>query len=139
MKTKIDVVQGAIAGAVGGVPFGMMMGMMGMLPMVAMLVGSESVAVGFIVHMIISVLTGVAFALVFGSKVTSAGKGFTCGLVYGVIWWFLGPLIFMPLMLDMGVMLSLEGMTNALPSLMGHLVFGGVLGAYYGMVISKRG
>lgn len=38
---------GAIAGLGGGLVFGIMMGMMGMLPMVGMLVGAENAIVGF--------------------------------------------------------------------------------------------
>lgn len=41
---------GIWSGLAGGAIFGIMMGMMGMLPMVAMLVGRESATVGFIVH-----------------------------------------------------------------------------------------
>lgn len=138
MTNKINISAGVIGGAIGGVPFGMLMGMMGMLPMVAMMVHSQSVVVGFIVHMIISMVTGIAFAYLFGSKITTTGSGVKFGLIYGVIWWFLGPLIFMPMILGMGTMLSVEGMLNAMPSLMGHLIFGGVLGAYYGYLVEKE-
>ncbi|MGQ9815946.1 MAG: hypothetical protein ACUVR3_12505 [Candidatus Roseilinea sp.] len=45
------IVSGLIGGAVGGVAFGILMGVMGMLPMVAGLVGSSDALVGFIVQM----------------------------------------------------------------------------------------
>jgi len=41
--------------------------MMGMLPMVAMVVGSESAVVGFLYHMFNSVIIGAVFGLIFGS------------------------------------------------------------------------
>ena len=138
MNNKVNVGAGALGGIIGGVPFGMLMGMMGMLPMVAMLVKSESAVVGFVLHMVISTLTGIAFAYIFGAKISSIGSGTKSGLIYGVIWWFLGPLIVMPMMLGMGMMLSVEGMLNAMPSLMGHLIFGGILGAYYGYAVGKK-
>lgn len=49
---------GIVGGLAGGVVSGMMMQMMGMIPMVAMLVGSESVVVGWIVHLIIAAFIG---------------------------------------------------------------------------------
>ncbi len=71
------------------------------------------------------------FAPLFGRFSTDKLKGLGFGLLYGVIWWFLGPLILMPLLLGMGTMLSLQGMQMALPSLLGHLIFGGILGVLY--------
>ncbi len=49
---------GAYAGLVGGVVFGIMMGMMGMLPMIGQMVGSSSSLVGFLVHMVNSAIIG---------------------------------------------------------------------------------
>lgn len=45
-RVTARLVAGAAAGLVGGIVFGMLMAMMGMLPTVAMLVGSSSAAVG---------------------------------------------------------------------------------------------
>ncbi len=114
------------------------MGMMGMLPMVAMLVGSESAGLGFFVHLVFSVVIGVGFALVFGHKAArKSSDAITWGLVYGFIWWILGPLVIMPVWLGMGLQLSLEGAQMALPSLWGHLVYGFVLGLMYHLSITK--
>jgi len=44
------------------------MGAMDMLPMVAMLVGSESALVGFALHMLISAAIGAGFGLAFGTQ-----------------------------------------------------------------------
>jgi phage shock protein PspC (stress-responsive transcriptional regulator) len=48
------VIGGVVGGLAGGVVFGMMMAMIGMLPMIAGMVGSASAVVGFLVHMVIS-------------------------------------------------------------------------------------
>ena len=42
---------GIVGGIAGGLVFGLMMAMMGMLPMVASVIGSESALVGFLYHM----------------------------------------------------------------------------------------
>lgn len=62
---------GVVGGLVGGVLFGVMMQMMGMLGMVAGLVGQDGAAVGWVVHLAISILFGLGFALVIGPRSTS--------------------------------------------------------------------
>ena len=52
---------GAVAGLGGGLVFGMMMGMMGMLPMVARLVQQDNALAGFGVHMLISAFIGAVY------------------------------------------------------------------------------
>ncbi len=128
-------VAGGIGGLVGGLAFGAMMQAMDMLPMVAMLVGSESVAVGWIVHLAISAVAGIGFALLAARAAHSWPGGVALGLAYGVVWWVLGALLAMPLRLGMPVF---ELGTMAWQSLMGHLVFGAVLAAAV-VAITRRG
>ncbi len=110
-----------------------MMGAMGMLPMIGSMVGHPSAVAGLLVHMINSAIIGAGFAVVFGRLVTGIAGGLGYGLGYGVIWWVLGPLTLMPLMMGMGfgVNWSIEAATGMMPSLMGHLVYGAILGAVY--------
>lgn len=129
---------GALTGALTGVVFGIMMGMMGMLPMVAKLVGSDSVAVGFITHLVFSALIGTGFALALGTYARDKSKAWLYGLAYGAVWWVLGPLIIMPLWLGMGIQLSVEGATMALPSLWGHLVYGLILGILFPILAKEK-
>lgn len=126
MDTKIK--SGVIGGIAGGVVFGMLMQMMGMMPMIAMMVGSESVLIGWIIHLIISAITGVLFVYMFGSKVSTNTDAVRYGLVYGLIWWVLGPLLIMPVILGMGIQIQNAFAQTQLMSLMGHLVFGVILG-----------
>ncbi|NQV89440.1 MAG: hypothetical protein HQ488_03915 [Parcubacteria group bacterium] len=130
---------GLKGGLVAGIVFGAMMGMMGMLPMVAMLVGSESAGLGFFVHIVFSLIIGAGFALTFGHKAArKSSDAMIWGLLYGFIWWILGPLIIMPIWLGMGIQLSLAGAQMSLPSLWGHLMFGFILGLVYHFSVSKQ-
>jgi hypothetical protein len=126
------LVQGAIGGVVGGLVgglgFGVIMGMGGMLPMVAGLVGSSAALVGFAVHMVISSIIGVSFGLLFGAQLKSYTSGALWGLGYGALWWVLGPLVLMPLMMGMGVRFGAALTPPMLMSLGGHLIFGLLLG-----------
>ncbi|MBI2023893.1 hypothetical protein HYT00_00640 [Candidatus Giovannonibacteria bacterium] len=129
---------GVISGLIAGVVFGAMMAMMGMLPMIAKLLGGSSALFGFVLHLIFSMVIGAIFAIFLGHAAADRMKGITLGIIYGVIWWFLGPLTLMPLWLGMGIQLSPEGMQAALPSLWGHLVYGFILGLIYPMIVGLK-
>src|SRR5919106_3285054 len=117
---------GALAGIIGGIPFGIMMGMMGMMPMIGMLVRVENAFVGVLVHAAISAITGAIygfFAVRFPLTWRNAVLG---GLIYGVIWWVLGALILMPALLGMFEMIFVIQQMQWM-SLLGHIIFGEVL------------
>jgi hypothetical protein len=103
--------------------FGMLMGMMGMLPMVGMLVGQESAGAGFVVHLLISVFIGAVYGLVAGRFSLSWSAALVGGLINGVVWWVLGALIFMPLILGMNEMVFVIGQPQWM-SLVGHILYG---------------
>jgi uncharacterized membrane protein YagU involved in acid resistance len=117
------VFQGAIAGLAGGVVFGIMMGMMGMLPMIGMLVRQDSAAVGFIVHMAISAFIGIVYRVAIDRIANTLPLALIGGVVNGVVWWILGALLLMPLMLGMSEMVLVVGQDQWL-SLLGHIIFG---------------
>lgn len=130
------ITAGVLGGAAGGVVFGMMMAMMGMLPTLAMMVGSESPVVGFLVHMMISIMIGLGLTVLFGTRLlTGYVRGALVGLAYGAIWWVLGPLVIMPMMLG-GALFVVNA--SALLSLMGHMIYGVILGLVAVRVLVSR-
>jgi uncharacterized membrane protein YagU involved in acid resistance len=129
-------VSGAIAGLAGGAVFGVMMGMMGMLPMVGMLIGQENALIGFIVHMAISAFFGALYGLVAGRLAAGPGMALAGGIVSGVIWWVLGALVMMPLMLGMTEMVFVIGQAQWM-SLLGHILYG-VVTAFALIPLLKR-
>jgi len=118
---------GLVGGIAGGIAFGVLMAAMGMLPMIASMVGSNSPVVGFLVHILISIVIGLGLSVIFGNLLlTHYPRGVAVGVAYGAIWWVLGPLVVMPTILAMPLFTIDAG---ALFSLMGHLVYGAILGA----------
>ncbi|MDP9407800.1 MAG: DUF1440 domain-containing protein [Actinomycetota bacterium] len=111
-----------------------MMQMMGMMGMIAGLVGSQSVAVGWVVHLLISAVFGAAFGVLLGSAVKGVGSGVGLGAVYGVVLWVVGPLLLMPAMMGMPLFM-INSMT--LSSLLGHVVFGVLLGGVAGLMLRR--
>ncbi len=131
---------GAIAGIAGGIVFGMLMAMMGMLTMIAGMVGSSSPVIGFLVHLMISAIIGAGFGITLNQFAVSKARSTTAGLLYGAFWWLLGPLTLMPLMMGMGFgsQWSVAAARSALPSLMGHLIYGGILGFTYFLLAGRK-
>lgn len=127
---------GAIAGLAGGAVFGMMMGLMGMLPMVGMLIRQENAFIGLIVHMVISAFIGAVYGLVAGRFAINWITALIGGMVNGVVWWVLGALVLMPLFLGMSQMVFVIG-TDQWLSLMGHVIYG-IVTAFVFIPLVKR-
>jgi len=121
---------GILAGLAGGVVFGIMMAMMGSLTMIASMVGSSSAIVGFLIHMMISAIIGAGYGFVGLRLSNGTGPAVLAGAGYGALWWVLGPLFMMPLMMGMTEMMFQVG-SMQLMSLMGHVIFGVVTGLTY--------
>jgi hypothetical protein len=123
-----QIAAGVAGGIAGGIAFGVLMHAQGMIGMIAGLVGGDGVVLGWGVHLIIAALIGLGFALTLGRLATSWGAGGGLGLLYGGIWWVLGPLLIMPAWMGMPLFQVDE---MALMSLGGHLVYGLILGLVF--------
>ena len=132
------IVGGVVGGVAGGLAFGVMMAALGMLPMVASVVGSKSAVVGFLYHMFNSVVIGAIFGLLFGAQSRTYRLGAVLGLLYAVIWWVLGPMILMPLLLGMGLQFGAAFTPPMLMSLVGHLLYGLITGLLYVAYTHRR-
>jgi len=140
-----------VAGLIGGVVFGLMMQMMvaptpdgGQMPMMAMIgqiVGSPTVGVGWVYHLFNSAVIGAIFGWLLGDRVHGYGSAFGWGAAYGFAWWVIGGLILMPILLGMSPFAPLmmpPMRTVAMGSLVGHLIYGSIVGGafvwlHYGM------
>ncbi|HEV8567398.1 MAG TPA: hypothetical protein VGQ92_09915 [Actinoplanes sp.] len=127
------VLAGVVGGLAGGVVFGILMQVWDMMPMVAMLIDSKSVGVGWLVHLFNSALFGAIFAVLFGRWAATLVSAAGIGLAYGVLWWVLGALLIMPAWLGMNAMIF-ELNTTAWRSLVGHLAYGLLLGVVFVLV-----
>src|SRR5712692_6573965 len=90
---------GAMASLVGGMLFSLVMASTGALSRVASIVGGTSPVLGFLVHLIISAPIGMSYGVLFQRESPNVGAGVVWGMLYGLVWWFLGPLTFLPIML----------------------------------------
>jgi hypothetical protein len=128
---------GAVAGLAGGVVSSPIMLKTGVLTRVAGLDTSLSNWHGLLVHLLVSTAIGMTFGLLFRNESTNLSAGVAWGWLFGLIWWYLGPMTLLPLMLTGVCDWSTEAASALLPSLIGHLVFGAVTACVF-LVLQNR-
>lgn len=132
------VVPGAVSGLAGGLVFGAAMTQLGALPTIATLVRAESAAIGFLVHLLIAAAVGVGFGLLTWHQHPGAGEMLFWGLTYGILWWFLGPLTLMPILLGNAPLWTIDTAQAAFPSLLGHLWYGATTAVVMSVLLRWR-
>jgi hypothetical protein len=135
---RSGLLPGALAGLVGGLVFGAAMTQLSLLPTIASLVGAESDAIGLIVHLIVAALIGTGFGLLVWHQRPGVGETLFWGLAYGTLWWFLGPLTLLPLLLGDGLTWDVHAAQDAFPALLGHMLYGASTGLAYVLFEPKR-
>jgi len=136
-RTLHSLLRGAAASVAGGLLFSIVMSATGALPRVAGLVGGKAAALGFAVHLVISALIGMSYGLLFRREAYSVGAGIAWGLVYGLIWWFVGALTLFPILLGDSFTWTTEAAHTALPSLIGQLIYGAATASVY-LLLERR-
>lgn len=119
---------GAAAGLAGGAVFTVVLVLVGGLSTISGLVGSDDIATGVLVHLVVAQLIGILYVVLFAGRSYDPVSGLGWGLSYGVVWWVLGPLTLLPVLTGGPVAWSAEGLAAAFPALVGHLGYGAVLG-----------
>ncbi len=134
MFTVRNIRNGVIAGIIAGIVFTFFLVMSGMLETLGGIIDMPSKLGGLIVHAVMSIGSGIAFALILGWFIQSWISAVFWGLLFGLGMWIAGPMTLLPF-LSSGVPLfihwTIEGIKQNIPPLVGHLVYGLVLGVVY--------
>ena len=117
---------GAIAGLVGGVVVSPIMLATGVIARIAGLDSDLSTVRGLAIHLVGSAAVGMSFGLLFRREGKSIGRGLCWGWVFGLLWWYVGPLTLLPLLRTGEADWRPEAASALLPSLIGHLLYGGL-------------
>ncbi|AJY27142.1 putative membrane protein (plasmid) [Burkholderia thailandensis 34] len=134
--------RGILAGFVATVVLSILMVMkhaMGVMPeldpigMISHMLGMSTPLVGWVMHFMIGIVWGIAFAL---TSRMFPGAFWLKGMLFAVAPWLIMMVIMMP-MAGAGLFGLGLGMAAPVMTLMLHLVFGAVLGAVYGTRASQ--
>ena len=79
-----------------------------------------------------------SYGLLFRREAPNVATALVWGLVYGLAWWFLGQLTLFPLLLGGPFIWSVQVASAALPSLIGHLLYGAGLAVTYLLLERRR-
>jgi hypothetical protein len=115
---------GGLAGLVGGIVSSPVLLVTGILPKIAGLSTSFAGARGLLIHLVISALIGASYGLLFRNEASSFGLGMAWGWLFGLMWWYLGPLTLLPMLLTGQIDWRPETASSLLPLLPGHLIYG---------------
>jgi len=125
------IVVGGLAGTLSGLVFSRWMYEGRFYPLLAGIpeVSSRSEMAAF--HFLVALLIGASFGLLFQTGVRGLGSSMGWGLGFGIFWWFFGPLTLFPLLSGNGIDWSADKGTALFGSLIGHIIYGLILGVIY--------
>ncbi len=138
VNKKPAVGRGVVAGLVATVALSVLMVMkhaLGLMPeldpigMITHMLGMSTPLVGWVMHFMIGIVWGIAFAL---TSRMFPGAFWLKGMLFSVVPWLIMMIVMMP-MAGAGFFGLDLGMAAPVMTLMLHLVFGAVLGAVYGV------
>src|SRR5215472_2808362 len=125
------IVAGGLAGTLAGFVFGQWVSSGNYFPLLAGY-GELSSRMGTVVlHFAVALVIGATFGILFQKDVRGYGSSMAWGLAYGIFWWFLGPLTLSHVAARLPLDWSAEQGTNLFGSLVGHILYGLLLGVTY--------
>jgi hypothetical protein len=128
LRLLLSLQWGAIAGLVGGSVSSPLMLAAGVLSHVAGIDVHLSTVSGLCVHLVLSVAIGMGFGLLFRDEASSFSMAGAWGWVFGLIWWYAGPLTLLPLILTGAIDWRMSAISELLPSIFGHIIYGAFTG-----------
>lgn len=148
VSSRVEWQAGAIGGLVAGVVMGGMLQMM-MTPVITKaipaLYGMDGMVMGWVAHLFHSLIFGLIFAGIvmatpqlrgYADKVTTSTG---LGIAYGVIIWVVAAAIVMPIWLSAVGFPGAPPLPNFNPmSLVGHVVYGALLGVLFPLVHQRE-
>ncbi len=128
---------GAFAGLPGGIVASPVLLATHALPKIVGLDTSLTGFRGLLFHLLVSAAIGMTYGLLFRNEASSLGLGVAWGWLFGLIWWFVGPMTLLPLLLTGVCDWSTDAASALLPSLMGHLIYGATTALAF-LVMERR-
>ena len=127
------LLRGALAGLICGSLLGVSLSVQDQLQSSVGLSADQSLA-PWMLTLLIGLLSGVCFALLYPAPTDGAGPALIRGSVYGFLWWVIAPLTLVPLIGGSGLLWELGDINEVFATLPGYILLGaGVALLYQGL------
>jgi len=127
-----DLIAGEIAGLIAGILFVIALQFQSPgVEMTALLGFSISAGIGLVFHLLATTLAGGLFGMLFRYTPRAHAALASSGVLFALILWIIGPLTLSPIVMSETPTWSLAAAQAAFPSLVGHLLYGGLLGLLF--------
>ena len=131
-----DLLAGGVAGLAGGLVFWGGLQGQDMTSSVPGLLGISLSPAGTAYHLLASAFLGAVFAGVVRYQPRGYAATASGATLYGLLWWIAGPITFGALIDGRGPGWSLVEASDAFPSLIGHLLYGGITGLGFYLIVA---
>src|SRR5947207_11573107 len=131
-----ELVAGALTGLVSGLAFTWAMLAQGKLSGSATLSGLPATPAGVALDLVLGALIGASFGALFRYQPGASAATIGSGVLYGLLWWILGPLTLGALAQGRAPTWSLAEAEANFPGLVGHLFYGGLTGLLFHALVS---
>ena len=122
---------GAVAGVLGGFLFGRWMESESFFPLIAGALHCDVRFVAISAHYLVAIAVGISFAFLFQRDLYGTGSSMAWGVVYGLLWWMLGPLTLVRIASGEPVVWTAAAARGSFASLIAHLFYGLIVGIVY--------
>jgi hypothetical protein len=122
---------GAMAGLAGGIVSSPFMFAAHVLSSVAGVATQLSTLSGLLLHLLVSALIGMSYGVLFRDEASNLAMAGAWGWVFGLLWWYIGPLTLLPLILTGEIDWRISAVSVLFPSLLGHLIYGACTGSLF--------
>jgi uncharacterized membrane protein YagU involved in acid resistance len=124
---------GAVAGLAGGALFGATAVALHLPPLPSTVLRGPTAAL-FALELVLATALGAGFGPLIAEQRTQPGETVFWGLLYGALWWFLGPLTLLPLLGGRPVAWELAAARANVPILFGLLLYGGITAVVFAVL-----
>ena len=131
-----DAIAGGIAGLVGGLVIWWALQAQSMTPTVPGILGLKLSGATVVLHLLGSILIGAAFGAISRYEPRGHASTISSGTLYGLLWWIAGPITLGALFEGNGPTWSVNEASVAFPSLVGHLLYGGLTGFGFHLLVT---
>ena len=129
--SKGAVVRGIVAGLFAASLLAVALNSQGELLTFAAMTSTDPAIVAWFVTLLIGLLAGAGYAVLYPNPIDGAGTGLIRGAAYGFFWWTVGGLTVVPLVGGAGLTWSLDGVRSVSAILPGYVLFGAAVVLFY--------